>query len=52
MHFGLEFCLTNAGLFVIEGSDMSQPTIGANIIRDLDLPPSVVPPISQGEIPM
>ena len=32
---------SSPGLFVREGSDMSQPTIGANIIRDLDLPPSV-----------
>ena len=47
MKLGLEFCLPvvlSPGLFVREGSDMSRPTIGANIIRDLDLAPSVARP--------
>ena len=44
LKFGLQLFLTRVPQVpncLLEGSDMSQPTIGANIIRDLDLPPSV-----------
>ena len=44
LKYGYEFCLTRVPQVpncLLEGSDMSQLTIGANIIRDLDLPPSV-----------